>query len=130
MARLRKRLAFLPEYKAPHEILADQELATLGDAYVNLLYSLYLSARARRPTGEKADGRMLADALKRSGLRDQVASRADRHRQADAAEAFLVYVWLKEKTSITECLEVLAKHETPAEAFGSLLSYARKKLDL
>jgi hypothetical protein len=130
MPKLRKRFSFIPKYRTLQEILADQELATLGDAYVNLLYSLYLSSRTKRPTGVKADSRILADALKHSGLRGQVVSRADRHKQADAAEALLVYAWLQEKTSITECLAILLNYETSAEAFSSLLSHARERLSL
>ncbi|MGB9134108.1 MAG: ribonuclease III family protein [Candidatus Bathyarchaeia archaeon] len=130
MSKLRRRFALTPEYKTLREILTDHELATLGDAYVNLLYSLYLSAKTKKPTGEKADSRTLADALKRSGLREQVASRADRHKQADAAEALLVYAWLQETITITECIEIMLKHESPVEAFGALLSHANKRLDL
>lgn len=129
MPKLRKRFAFTPEHRKLHEILTDQELATLGDAYVNFLYSLYLSAKADKPTGEKADSRILSDALKRSGLRVQIASRADRHKQADAAEALLVYTWLQEMITITECLEILLEHKDPVEAFSDLLSHANRKLE-
>jgi hypothetical protein len=129
MPKLRRRFPFIPEHRKLQEILADKELATLGDAYVNFLYSLYLSVKTRKPTGEKADSRILSDALRRSGLRDEVASRADRHKQADAAEALLVHAWLKETMTIMECLEILLEHENPVEAFSNLLSRASKTLE-
>jgi len=130
MPKPRKLFEFTPNYKALHEMLSDHELATLGDAYVNFLYSLYLSIKAGKPTGEKADNRTLSKALVHSGLREQIASRVDRHKQADAAEALLVFAWLQGTTTITECLEILLKHENSMEALSALLLHANKKLHL
>ncbi len=83
-----------------------------------------------KPTGAKADSFMLANALKKAGLRDLMPSRVDRHKQADAAEALLVYVWLQGLTTITESVNILTKYTNVAEAFSFLLSNARKKLNL
>jgi len=130
MPKPRKLFAFTPDYKALHEILSDHELATLGDAYVNFLHSLYLSIKAGKPTGEKADNRTLSKALIHSGLREQIASRVDRHKQADAAEALLVFAWLQGTTTITECVEILLKHENSVKALSALLLHANKKLNL
>ncbi|MCW4055415.1 MAG: hypothetical protein NWE82_01380 [Candidatus Bathyarchaeota archaeon] len=130
MPKPRRLFEFTPNYKALHEILSDHELAALGDAYVNFLYSLYLSIRARKPTGEKADNRTLSKALVHSGLREQVTSRVDRHKQADAAEALLVFAWLQGTTTITECIEILLKHENSMKALSALLLHANKKLNL
>ncbi len=128
--RRTKRFPFTPIYKTLQEILADHDLATLGDAYTNLLYSLYLSTKAKKPTGAKASSSMLSQALKQAGLRDFIHSRVDRHKQADAAEALLVYIWLQGLSTITEGVEKLTKHENATKAFGSLLSDAKEKLDL
>jgi hypothetical protein len=130
MSKPRKLFEFTPDYKALHEILSDHELATLGDAYVNFLYSLYLSIKVGKPTGEKADNRTLSKALVHSGLREQIASRVDRHRQADAAEALLVFAWLQGTTTITECMEILLKHENFVKALSALLLHANKRLKL
>jgi hypothetical protein len=130
MPKRRKLFEFAPDYKVLHEVLSDHELATLGDAYVNFLYSLYLSVKSGKPTGEKADNRTLSKALVHSGLRKQIASRVDRHKQADAAEALLVFAWLQGTMTITECVEILLKHESPVKALSALLLYANKKLNL
>ena len=123
------RYAFAPSHAALQDIRTDHKLASLGDAYTNLIYSLFLSVAAGKPVGAKADGRMLSKAFKQAGLRELLSSRVDRHEQADAAEALLVYVWLQGLTTISETVDALAKYGDAEEAFGSLLSSARKKLN-
>lgn len=130
MPKRRKLFEFTPDYRALDEILSDHGLATLGDAYVNFLYSLYLSIKGGKPTGEKTDNRTLSKALAHSGLREQIASRVDRHKQADAAEALLVFAWIQGTTTITECVEILLRHENSMKALSALLLHAYKKLDL
>jgi hypothetical protein len=125
-----KRFPFTPSHKTIQEILADHNLATLGDAYTNLIYSLYLSTKTGKPTGAKADSYMLSQAIKQAGLRDLLPSRIDRHKQADAAEALLVYVWLEGLTTITESVDTLVKYSDVAEAFAFLLSEAKRVLGL
>lgn len=125
-----RRYSFPPSYDALPDILTDHELASLGDAYTNFVYSLYLSVKTGRPAGAKADGRMLSNACKRAGLREFLPSRVDRHKQADAAEALLVYVWLLGLTTISEAVSVLTRHEDVEEAFACLLSTAKRKLRL
>jgi len=83
--------AFTPQYESLREVLMDQKLAKLGDAYVNFLYSLALSKKKGEPAGTKVEGRLLADAFKKAGLRKFLPSRIDRHKQADAAEALILY---------------------------------------
>ncbi|UCE95728.1 MAG: hypothetical protein JSV51_08470 [Candidatus Bathyarchaeota archaeon] len=122
--------SFRPTYETIQEILVDHELATLGDAYTNFIYSLFLSIRNGRPTGSKANSSMLSKALKQAGLRELMSSRMDRHGQADAAEALLVYVWLQDLTTISESVALLVKHKNVTEAFSSLLSRAKEKLNL
>lgn len=127
---LKRISAFVPTYKTLPAILADDELAALGDAYVNLVYSLYLSVKSGRAVGEKVDNRALSEALRHAGLRKHLAARTDRHKQADAAESLLVYAWLQEKITITESVGILMKHEDAVEAFSSLLSHVDKRLGL
>jgi len=125
-----KRFSFIPTYKTVQEIITDQNLATLGDAYTNLIYSLYLSTKTREPTGAKANSHILSKALKQARLRRFLPSRTDRHKQADAAEALLVYAWLQGLTAIKENVNMMIKYKDATEAFSSLLSDAKKKLDL
>jgi len=130
LVRPQELLRFTTDHKTLDAVLADQELASLGDAYVNLLYSLYLSMKTRSPTGGKVDNLTLSKALIHSGLRGKIASRSDRHKQADAAEALLVFAWLQGVTTIMECLGIMLKQKSSVRALGSLLAHAYKKLNL
>ncbi|MCW4015583.1 MAG: hypothetical protein NWF06_04365 [Candidatus Bathyarchaeota archaeon] len=121
--------AFIQKYESINEILMDQKLAKLGDAYVNFLYSLALSKKKGEPTGIKVKGRLLADAFKKAGLRKFLPSRIDRHKQADAAEALIVYPWIMGSMTIKEGLEILEQTEDSVEAFSVLLLTAKRKLE-
>jgi hypothetical protein len=122
--------AFISQYRNLHEVLMDQKLAALGDAYVNLVYSVALSKRKGEPTGAKVDNRLLAEALKKAGLRSFLPSRIDRHKQADAAEALIVYAWVRGSMTMEEGVSILEQGEDTVEAFCSFLLTAKKKLDL
>jgi len=121
--------AFIPQYESLSEVLMDQKLAKLGDAYVNFLYSLALSKKKGEPTGIKVKGRLLADAFKKAGLRKFLPSRIDRHKQADAAEALIVYAWIRGSMTMEEGLEILEQNEDSIEAFSVLLLTAKTKLE-
>jgi len=122
--------AFIPEYKSLREVLTDQKLAALGDAYVNFVYSVALSKRKGEPTGAKVDSRLLAEALRKAGLRNLLPSRIDRHKQADAAEALIVYAWVRGVMAMEEGVNILEQCDDFAEAFCSFLLTARRRLDL
>jgi hypothetical protein len=121
---------FISRHKDLHEVLVDQKLAALGDAYVNFVYSVALSKRKGEPTGAKVDNRLLAEALKKAGLRGFLPSRIDRHKQADAAEALIVYAWVRGSMTMEEGVSILEQGEDTVEAFCSFLLTAKKKLDL
>ena len=130
MTPLRKRIAAIaPAHKTIHTVLADTDLAKLGDAYTNLVYSLYLSITTGQPTGKKTEGNILSEALKRAGLKSLLPSRMDRHGLADAAESLLVYVWLTGLMTLGESVSLMAKHRDAVDAFDSLLSVALKRLE-
>ena len=120
---------FTQQYESFTEVLMDQKLAKLGDAYVNFLYSLALSKKTGEPTGIKVKGRLLADAFKKAGLRKFLPSRTDRHKQADAAEALIVYPWIQGSMTIEEGLEILEQNEESVEAFSVLLLTAKMKYE-
>jgi hypothetical protein len=116
------------QYENLSAILMDQKLAKLGDAYVNFLYSLALSKKKGEPTGIKVKGRLLADAFKKAGLRKFLPSRIDRHKQADAAEALIVYAWIGGLISMEKSLEILGQNEDSVEAFSILLVTIKNKV--
>ena len=116
---------FIKNHENLSEILMDHKLAKLGDAYVNFLYSLALSKKTGEATGVKVKGRLLADAFKKADLRKFLPSRVDRHKQADAAEALIVYPWIKGSMTLEEGLEILEQTEDSLEAFCNLLVTAK-----
>jgi hypothetical protein len=122
--------AFIPQYESLSEVLMDQKLAKLGDAYVNFLYSLALSKKRGEPAGSKVEGRLLADAFKKAGLRKFLPSRIDRHKQADAAEALIVYAWIRGLMTMEEALKILEQNEDTVEAFSFLLLTAKSRIEL
>ena len=120
---------FVSQERALSDVLMDQQLAALGDAYVNFLYSLTLSIRKGEPTGRKVNNRLLAEAFRSAGLRKLLPSKIDRHKQADAAEALIAYVWLKGLMTIEESVGILKRNERMVNAFCSLLLTAKSKLE-
>jgi len=118
----------LKEPKSLREVLLDKGLAGLGDMYVNFVYSLALSRKLERPTGAKINNRILAEAVKKSGLRKMLPRRIDRHAQGDAAEALIVFAWLQEVMSLEDCLEVIEEGDDPTDAFTQLLREIGKRL--
>jgi len=100
--------SFLRKHSSLPEILLDKDLAKLGDAYVNFLYSLAESHRRGRGSNSRVPTKVLAESLKRSGLRDLLPKRMPVHDQADAVEALVVYAWLTDKISLEEGVVLLS----------------------
>ena len=111
------------------EILLDKELAQLGDAYVNFIYSLALSISERRPLGKKVSSEILANAVKESDIRRLLPSGSDRHAQGDAAEALILYSWITDRVTIEEAVGVLKKETDPVKAFKGLLLQVMKEYE-
>lgn len=110
-------------------ILLDRDLASLGDAFVNLAYSAALTKRAGHPVGSKVANRVLAEAVRRTDLRGQLPKRLDRHAIGDSAEALLAYAWLAKIISLDECVEALAPNlDEPVEAFARLVALAAERV--
>ncbi|NIP67565.1 hypothetical protein GWN63_06145, partial [Candidatus Bathyarchaeota archaeon] len=57
-------------------------------------------------------------------------SRTDRHEQADAAEALIVYAWIKRCITTEQAVNILEQSEDVAEGFCSLLLRSKRKLNL
>ena len=124
-----RRTFFFPTVRRSlAEVLADRGLASLGDAYVNFVYSLALSNRRRQPVGVKVKGSVLAEALKKAGLRDFLGSRMSRHALADAAEALLAYAWLNGRITLDECVALLGKSGDAVDGVSALLTAVKKRV--
>ena len=72
---------------------------------------------------------MLADAFRKADLRKLLPSRVDRHKQADAAEALIVYAWILDLVTMKEGLKILENQEDSIEAFSNLLLTAKVKIE-
>ncbi|MCW3994326.1 MAG: hypothetical protein NWE85_07175 [Candidatus Bathyarchaeota archaeon] len=101
--------------------MTDHKLASLGDAFINLVYSLALSNKKGQASGVKVKGHVLAEAIKKAGLRKHMPSRITRHMLADAAEALVVYGWLHHYITLEETMETLEKTEDLVEGLSQLL---------
>lgn len=124
----------MPSFAESHgsltKVLADHGLASLGDTFVNLVCSLALSNKRGKPCGTRVKGSLLAEGLRRSGLRPYVPSRATRHMLADAAEALIVYAWLKNCITLEESVATLEKSEDLAEGLNQLLQTIMRRIKL
>ena len=77
---LEKKVNFTLKHESLSAILLDHDLAALGDAYVNFLYSLILSNRHNKPIGRKVDSSILAASVRKAGIRAMLPSGTDRHK--------------------------------------------------
>ena len=117
-----RTFSFIKTHENINEVLTSHKLASLGDAYINLVYSLALSNRKGQPSGAKVKGTVLAEAIKKAGLREYLPSRMTRHMLADAAEALIVYALLHNCITIEESVTTLEKTDDPIDGFNQLLA--------
>ena len=101
--------------KSQKSIATDKGLAKIGDAIVNLAYSVAKSIfltknnpnnRSIR-TGKKVGKTILEAALKQADMRNFAKNRANAHDLADTVEALVAYAWLADKISIKEIIQIL-----------------------
>jgi 8-oxo-dGTP diphosphatase len=108
------------------------ELSSLGDGYVNLIYSMALSRVADTPVGRKVPNQVLSEALERAGLRGLAGARVNAHQLADLAEGIIFKAWVAGKITLEESVSILSGSlsgslerkklkEESVEAFTSLL---------
>ena len=110
------------------EVLVDHELASLGDSYVNFVCSLAISNRKGNPLGTKVKGSVLAEALRKVGLREFLPSRMSRHSLADAAEALIVYAWLSRWVSLEESVATMGRQSDAVEGLSELLAKIKGRI--
>jgi hypothetical protein len=121
MKEAKATFSFTKKYDSLTRVLVDHDLASLGDAFINLAYSLALSNRKGKPIGVKVKGSALATALRNAGLRAYLPARMTRHSLADAAEALVVYGWLQNHIGLGEVVEMLEKGDDLVENLSLLL---------
>jgi hypothetical protein len=105
-------------------------LAKLGDAYVNFFFSLGRSNALQEPQGIKVSDKILAEALRKSGLRNELPHRTTRQDCANAVEALLVYGYLNGIVSLEEAIEkVTARGDSPTEVFADLAKLVASRFE-
>ena len=126
---LKMRDSFLRVYSSIPEILLDKDLARLGDAYINFLYSLAESYERGKGSNSRVPDKVLAESLKRSGLREMLPKRTPVHDQADAVEALAVYAWLTDTLSLEEGISLLSgSRKDDVELFTELVEKIVRRL--
>lgn len=128
MSNIRSPPRFLKMYRTLPEILNDRQLARLGDAYINFVYSLALSEKKGQPEGKKVKGSALAEALRKAELREMLPSRIDKHVLSDAGEALFVYAWLHGLLTLDESVQTLVNSDILQDGLEQLLRKTRERI--
>ena len=109
-------------------VMQDRKLASLGDAYVNFIYSLALTQIKREPYGVKVSDRILAGAFKAAGLREYLGRRQSRKDFANASEALLVDAYRRGLLTINESVKIITEKDDPAMGIRDLLKIAMERM--
>ena len=108
--------------------MQDRKLASLGDAYVNLVYSLALTEIEGEPQGVKVSDRILAGAFKAAGLREYLGTSRSRKDFANASEAILIETYRKGLLTINESVKIVTRMGNPADGITDLLKIAVERM--
>jgi hypothetical protein len=134
--------------KSQKSIGTDKGLAKIGDGIVNLAYSvaksIYLTNNNPHNyvvrTGKKVSKKILETALKNANMKNYAKLRADAHDLADTVEALIAYVWISDKMTLKEIINLLVENlsgdlynrneeiKNATIAFTNLLIYTKKFL--
>jgi uncharacterized radical SAM superfamily protein len=111
------------------QIMRDKQLASLGDAYVNFIYSLALSKINDRPQAVKVSDRILAEAFKLADLRPYLGTRIQRKDSANACESILIEAYRRNTLSIEESVKIICENpEGPVAGLSGLVRLAVQRL--
>jgi hypothetical protein len=111
------------------DVVRDKQLASLGDAFVNFVYSLALTKINRRPQAVKVSDRILSEAFRLAGLREYLGTRLSRKDLANAAESLLIEAYRRQLVSIDESVFILTRNPDGLEAgLSDLLKIAAERI--
>jgi hypothetical protein len=109
--------------------MRDQQLASLGDAFINFVYSLALTQINGHPTGVKVSDRILSEAFKLAGLRQYLGTRLSKKDLANASESLLMEAYRKQVLTIEESVRILSQNpDGPQAGLTDLLKLAAERL--
>lgn len=110
-------------------VVNDKQLASLGDAFVNFIYSLALTEINGCPRAIKVSDRILSDAFRLAGLREYLGTRLSKKDLANAAESLLVEAYRKNLISIDESVSILTRDpKNPQEGLSNLLKTTAERI--
>lgn len=111
------------------QVILDKRLASLGDAFVNFVYSLALTRTKGGPQAIKVSDRILADAFRLAGLRKYLGTRVSRKDLANASESLLVEAYQRKLLTIEEGVETLSQNPDGLQAgLAALLKLAEERI--
>jgi hypothetical protein len=91
-------------------VLLDKNLSKFGDAIVNFIYNAAIFEETKQSKGVKVWDSCLAQACKDSHLREFLGTRKNAGEIGDAVEAFIAYVYVRNKSSILEMIQILFRN--------------------
>ncbi len=107
----------------------DRQLASLGDAFVNFVYSLALTQINGHPKGVKVSDKILSEAFKLAGLRQYLGTRLSKKDLANASESLLMEAYRRQLLTIEESVRVLTQNpDGPQAGLSELLKLAAERL--
>ncbi len=122
------------------EILSNKDFSKFGDSIVNFIYNAAIFEVIQQSRGVKVWDSCLAQACRNSQLRMHLGTRKNAGDIGDAVEAFVAYIYLKNKNTITEMITILSKNinqnknllrdkekEVCTESFTSLINHFCEK---
>ena len=111
------------------QLMRNKQLASLGDAFVNFVYSLALTQTSGKPQAIKVSDRILAEAFKLSGLRKYLGTRVSRKDLANASESLLVEAYQRNLLTIEESVGIITQNPDDLEAgLSTLLKLAAERV--
>jgi len=110
-------------------VLRDRQLASLGDAFINFVYSLALTQISGHPKGVKVSDKILSEAFKLAGLRQFLGTRLSKKDLANASESLLMETYRRQLLTIEESVRVLTNNpDGPQAGLSDLLKLAAERL--
>ena len=92
------------------DILSDSNFAKFGDSLVNFIYNASILESTNQLQGVKVWDQCLAEACRNSPLRIFAGSRKSAGELGDAVEAFLGYLYVKNKLVLSDMIAVLTRY--------------------
>ena len=110
-------------------VVRDRQLASLGDAFINFVYSLALTQTGGYPKGVKVSDKILSEAFKLAGLRQYLGTRVSKKDLANASESLLMEAYRRQLLTIEESVRVVTQNpDGPQAGLSDLLKLAAERL--